>query len=113
MNTAPDIRRRLEARQAELADRLRRVQRDRLHTDAAVSQRFSEQAVQRENDEVLGQLEASTQSDLQQVQRALARLGAGHYGECEVCGFGIEGARLEALPHATTCSSCARQAAVA
>lgn len=113
MNTAPEIRQRLEARQAELTERLRRIQRDRLHTDAAVSQKFSEQAVQRENDEVLGGLEASTKSDLRQVRHALQRLAAGHYGECEACGFGIEGARLAALPHATLCGSCANRAATA
>lgn len=44
---------------------------------------------------------------LAKVQHARKRVDEGGYGICEVCGEPIPVARLEALPHATTCVSCA------
>lgn len=41
------------------------------------------------------------------VELALARLEAGTYGVCEVCGTAIPDGRLEARPTATTCVACA------
>jgi len=44
---------------------------------------------------------------LRSVELALARLEAGTYGVCEVCGTAIPDGRLEARPTATTCVACA------
>ncbi len=41
------------------------------------------------------------------VRHALERIELGSYGICEVCGEAIPVARLDALPYATTCVSCA------
>lgn len=41
---------------------------------------------------------------------ALARIDAGRYGQCEVCGGPIPVARLEALPYARHCVPCATEA---
>lgn len=105
--TSADIRRRLEARRSELADRLNRIRRDRTRADAPLSPDFAEQAVQRENDEVLDKLEVATQSDLAQTHHALVRLTDGYYGVCEVCSNQIAPERLGAVPQATSCASCA------
>ncbi len=40
---------------------------------------------------------------LDEVRAALARVDAGSYGTCEVCGEPIPEARLEARPWATRC----------
>jgi DnaK suppressor protein len=40
---------------------------------------------------------------LAEVERALAKLDDGTYGQCEVCGDSIGDARLEARPWATRC----------
>lgn len=40
---------------------------------------------------------------LAQVENALAKIAAGTYGKCRVCGEAIEEARLEANPAAETC----------
>ena len=40
---------------------------------------------------------------LVQVNAALARIEDGTYGVCEICGGGVEEARLEADPAAPTC----------
>ena len=41
-----------------------------------------------------------------QVERAIERLGEGHYGWCERCGNAIPVERLAAFPSATRCVSC-------
>ncbi|MCF6154042.1 MAG: TraR/DksA family transcriptional regulator [Candidatus Brocadia sp.] len=44
--------------------------------------------------------------ELKQIEDALARIRAGHYGICEQCGQMIKKARLKAIPFATLCVSC-------
>ena len=47
------------------------------------------------------------ETNLQELDRALARLTDGSYAHCEVCGGAIAPARLEALPATRTCVGCA------
>ncbi len=42
---------------------------------------------------------------LDEVDHALASIGAGTYGTCEVCGNEIEEARLNANPSSVTCTA--------
>ena len=44
--------------------------------------------------------------ELKQIDDALAKIRAGHYGICEQCGRSIKKARLKAIPFATLCVSC-------
>ncbi|MFC9184769.1 TraR/DksA family transcriptional regulator [Streptomyces globisporus] len=48
-------------------------------------------------------LAANAQEMLEQTERALARLEAGTYGLCEICGNPIGKARMQAFPRATLC----------
>lgn len=48
------------------------------------------------------------ETKLGRVERALARVEAGTYGTCEVCGTDIDPRRLRAMPESTTCVSCPR-----
>jgi DnaK suppressor protein len=43
---------------------------------------------------------------LVQSERALARIAAGTYGECESCGEAVGKARLQVFPRATLCKDC-------
>ena len=43
---------------------------------------------------------------LAQNERAIARIEAGTYGNCDSCGEPIGKARLQAFPRATLCVSC-------
>ena len=57
-----------------------------------------------------GETEALAQSltnNLVDVERALAKIDAGTYGLCESCHNEIAEARLEAMPAARYCISCA------
>jgi DnaK suppressor protein len=47
---------------------------------------------------------------LARIEYALERMRNGHFGICEGCGTSIPMARLNALPYATYCISCQREA---
>lgn len=68
---------------------------------------WQEQATQRENDEVLEALEDKDLAEARVLQQAIARIDAGKYGVCEGCEGPIGEPRLEAIPWATHCVSCA------
>ena len=48
-------------------------------------------------------LAAQLRNELEEVERALAKLDNGTYGLCETCGRQIAPARLEAMPAARFC----------
>lgn len=49
----------------------------------------------------------SVRADLTRTRRALERIGAGTYGLCTTCREPIGTARLQAIPEAERCNSCA------
>ncbi len=55
-------------------------------------------------------IERNTADLLAKVEHALKRVADGTYGICESCEQAIPVARLEVLPYATTCVSCAQKA---
>jgi DnaK suppressor protein len=61
-------------------------------------------------DEVSSQLAEVESRELANIDRALVRMKAGNYGECEICNAKIPLARLNALPYATSCIECQRAA---
>jgi len=54
-------------------------------------------------------LSGQLRETLQEIEDALAKFDAGTYGRCESCGEPIPEARLEAMPAARLCISCASQ----
>jgi DnaK suppressor protein len=52
-------------------------------------------------------IERNTIDLLHKVERAIERIDDGTYGVCESCGSQIPIARLEVLPYATMCVTCA------
>jgi RNA polymerase-binding transcription factor DksA len=67
-------------------------------------------AVTAERTEVLGLVE-SLKSQLDDVDRALASIGAGTYGICANCGSDIDKDRLEFRPASVLCVNCKTKAA--
>jgi len=61
-------------------------------------------------DEISSQLAEVESRELASIENALERMRAGHYGVCEGCGCKIPIARLNALPYATFCIECQREA---
>jgi RNA polymerase-binding protein DksA len=70
---------------------------------------WEEQATEAEGDEVLEALENTALSEVAAIQAALDRIDDGTYGECASCGENINRKRLDALPYATLCISCAEK----
>jgi RNA polymerase-binding protein DksA len=103
MEAHPAVRQKLTERYAEIRGRLERIARD---SDKPLDADFEEQAVERENDEVLVALDRSIRAEMAQIEKTLARLNKGEYGICEVCGDPITLKRLEALPYAARCVAC-------
>ena len=52
-------------------------------------------------------IENSEIHEIHQIQEALKRISEGTYGICAHCGEEIDPKRLQALPTATRCISCA------
>jgi DnaK suppressor protein len=101
------IRAGLLAREAELRERVRRVQDDLRREVTPLPRDAPDAAIVMENDEILQALDASARSELRQIQRALERLDVGTYGLCEKCGARIAAERLRAVRYAVHCQHCA------
>jgi DnaK suppressor protein len=104
-----DLRRQLEELRDNLQARLDRVERNVRHEHEPLDKDFAEQAVQRENEEVVDALGNEARRELARVRHALKRMEEGSYGLCEACGEPIPPARLRALPHARLCTECAER----
>ncbi|MBS0208668.1 MAG: TraR/DksA family transcriptional regulator [Planctomycetes bacterium] len=61
-------------------------------------------------DEINSQLAEVESRELAYIENALERMRTGQYGVCEGCSTKIPVARLNALPYATTCIKCQREA---
>ncbi len=61
-------------------------------------------------DEISSQLAEVESRELGSIEIALERMRQGEYGACDGCGQQIPLARLQALPYATMCIQCQREA---
>ena len=101
------IKTQLLAKQQELADRIKATQATEGHE---VEEGLDSKAQLWVVSEVIDGLDDEAATELNQVNEALTRLGAGEYGFCKSCGNEIGEMRLEALPYATLCIDCAEGA---
>ena len=94
----------LEMKQ-DISNRINAIDRDIRHE--GMSADWTEQASERENDEVLESLGNSSEQELALVNFALKRIESGDYLHCDKCGADIPAARLELLPFTAHCVNCA------
>ncbi len=99
------LKKQLEERLATLQARLASIKKDVTREHSGDS---AEQAQERENDEVVDAIGNETALSIRTVAAALERIADGTYGVCENCGEDIGEARLQVVPEATRCVSCAR-----
>ncbi|MCR9104295.1 MAG: TraR/DksA C4-type zinc finger protein [Gammaproteobacteria bacterium] len=102
--TEDTIRSQLEARLAEMRQRLEAIKKDVTRAHSGDS---AEQAQERENDEVIDAIGNETAHSIALIQAALERINNGTYGLCDHCGSQISEVRLRALPETTRCLDCA------
>lgn len=104
MNTIEKRRVQLLDRKAELTERLQEIDAE---LDSHQSKDWEELATEREGDEVLEGMGASGKAEIAMINAALARMDAGEYGFCAVCGEEISSERLDVLPYTPVCRDCA------
>ncbi len=100
------LTRRRDALRQTLAGDLRAL---RSAGEGGVGDTLDDTLVWSEN-ELYSQLAESESKELVQIEKALRRMRAGKFGQCEQCEKQITMPRLEALPYAPTCIHCAREA---
>ncbi len=101
---------RLEAEKARLLDELEQLEAAGRPTDerrdGSPFGKREEEATESQEIERRLALEHSIKEQLADTEDALAKIAAGTYGRCEICGKVIETARIEALPQARRCLTC-------
>ncbi len=91
----------------EVSDRITAIDRDIRHE--GMSADWTEQASERENDEVLESLGNSSEQELLMINTALTRIDEGNYFNCAECAETIPQARLDLLPFTSHCVNCAEK----
>ncbi|PJE80247.1 General stress protein 16O [invertebrate metagenome] len=91
-------------RQQELTERIAKIKTDASRKNSAD---WSEQAQERQNDEVIDALGNEAQKELNKITVALKRIDYGDYGLCSECGKLIAPERLKAMPYCDRCIRCA------
>lgn len=94
----------LQALMQELQERVEGIEKSLSQKHSADS---AEQAVERENDDVLMGLKHEALEEIAQIRHALEMMDAGTYGFCEACGDEIQAGRLEIMPFVSLCVKCA------
>lgn len=97
----------LQELRADAVMRRAAIHTDTHHVNEPVEKDFAEQVVQRENDDVLNALDIEARDVVMRVDGALLRMQSGEYGLCLRCGCEIPMQRLQAIPYAEHCISCA------
>lgn len=95
-------------RRREIFDRIQGLQSDW----GALSERdieIEEEAQKADLSTLFDQLDEMEQKELANIDLALAKMTTAGYGICEKCGSAISLERLNALPAASLCKSCAQQ----
>jgi hypothetical protein len=59
------------------------------------------------SDDIAMAMVRRSEVSLEAIDAALARMEAGGYGLCQICGGQISIERLDAVPHADVCARCA------
>jgi len=91
----------------EVSGRISSIDRDIRHE--GMSADWTEQASERENDEVLESLGNSSEQELSMINFALQRIEENNYFTCAECGDAIPRARLDLLPFTAHCVNCAEK----
>jgi len=103
------IKESLIRRQQKLELRVTAINDDVSHKQQPLSADWAEQAVERENEEVLEALGNASLDELRDIKHALQRIEIGIYLDCNRCGESINKERLKLLKSTDLCRNCAEQ----
>jgi len=105
MKNQENFKQKLMLMKQQTTERISAIDKDIRHE--GMSADWSEQATERENDEVLESLGITAEQELIMINSALKRIDSGDYFRCSLCGEDIPTKRLELLPFSSHCVSCA------
>ena len=74
---------------------LNKVDQDILHSNGAPNPDSGEQAIERENDDVLEALGGLARSELEKINTALERMERNEYGICTLCKKAISAGKAQ------------------
>lgn len=94
----------ITARIEELTAHMQKISDD---LDQPLPADLEDQAIDLEDDEVLSGIGRANQQEVRLLNDALRRITDGSYGICLKCGDVISAARLDAVPYAVLCRTCA------
>ncbi|MGR8947990.1 MAG: TraR/DksA family transcriptional regulator [Gammaproteobacteria bacterium] len=97
----------LDEQRQRLTELLERTGKHLYRRDEPYSADFAEQAVEVENNQVVEALDDNAKTELDEIKAALERIENGTFGACLKCGDEILEARLDLIPYARFCTSCA------
>ena len=103
------IKQQLLSMREDYTQRIDAIEIDTHHKEEPVEKDFAEQATQSENNDVLAGLDNEAQLMVMHIDGALARIEQGTYGICKSCGETIPEQRLQAVPYAELCITCAEK----
>lgn len=103
-----ELRKKLLAQRRELFRTVAQIEDELLWLETDVESEMVERAQDEIFIRLLARLDDREKAEIGEIDRALTRIANGNYGRCEVCDRPIPLARLEALPAAAACLSCAQ-----
>lgn len=106
-STLERCRQKLEQMQQEWRERGARTARHLYQRKEPYSADFAEQAVEREDDDVVQYLDVEAREKLIKIKDALNRIDHKQYDICGECGKEINEARLLLIPYTSLCVKCA------
>ncbi|MCK5002165.1 MAG: TraR/DksA family transcriptional regulator [Gammaproteobacteria bacterium] len=109
MPSLENVKKQLLSLREEYTHRIDAIEVETHHKEEPVEKDFAEQATQSENDDVLAALDDEAQQMVMQIDAALGRIEQGTYGICKACSEPIQDGRLQAIPFAEMCISCAEK----
>lgn len=105
-HTLETYRQRLLALQQQIIQRVFDLEASMLAMDADRDIERTDRVQEEAAEVALTALDEQGRHELDAIQAALARIDAGTYGRCEICGEMISAARLTARPTARRCVAC-------
>lgn len=101
------LRRQLIARRHDIIGRVARTQHVLGELDESQPAEIEEEAQELNQVRLFTQLSERGRSEIHAIDDAITRMESGDYGVCETCEEPIDVARLEVLPTARLCTTCA------
>ena len=101
-----DIRKKLLTQRRNLFRQVAQTEDELLWLETDVESEVEERGQEESMVRLLDRLDGRAKAEIEEIDRALVKLGSGQYGRCEQCGKAIPQSRLEVVPAAATCVAC-------